>query len=141
MKSPVLTLKLRDSVMHARDLLEEHRVNQLLVLCVGELMGNVTDRDVRDASPSLAQSGAAGRGVSRLPPNIDPARIPVEDVMTPAVLTVAPDTSVIEAAKLMRSERVGSVPVLEEGRVIGILTRSDLLDALISACAPSAAVL
>jgi acetoin utilization protein AcuB len=133
MKHPVVSVKLRDSVAHARELLEEHRVNQLVVLKDGALMGIVTDRDVRDASPSLVEELGAPleRRRRRLPPNADPVRIPVEDVMTPGVLTVAPDAPIAEAASLMRRERVGSLPVVDGGKVVGILTRSDLLDALI----------
>lgn len=133
MKSPVASVKLRDSVAHARELLEEHRVNQLVVLKDGALMGIVTDRDVRDASPSVTEElgSPLQRRRRRLPPNADPTRIQVEDVMTPGVLTVTADAPIAEAARVMRRERVGSLPVVEGGKVVGILTRSDLLDALI----------
>ena len=136
MKSPVHSVKLRDSVAHARELLEEHRVNQLVVLRDGKLVGIVTDRDVRDASPSIPQQLAAGsRRPPGLPPDADPARIRVEDVMSPEVRTVTPETSIVEAATLMRRERIGSVPVIDGGKIVGILTRSNLLDALIDIAA------
>jgi acetoin utilization protein AcuB len=131
MTSPVHGIKLRDTVAHARELLETHRVNQLVVLRDGRLMGIVTDRDVRDASPSVAQELGGDRRFPRIPPDADPARIPVEDIMTADVETVGPDTPITEAAALMRRRRIGSVPVVDHGKVVGLLTRSDLLDALI----------
>jgi len=132
MKSPVHGAKLRDSVAHARELLEKYRVNQLVVVRNGQLMGIVTDRDVRDASPSVAQElGAPGNREPRVPRDADPARIPVEDVMTSDVCTVTPEMPITEAATLIRQRRIGAVPVLDGGKLVGILTRSDLIDALI----------
>ena len=60
--------------------------------------------------------------------------------MTTRVLTVAPDADLLDAARMMRDERVGALPVLADGKVVGIITRSDMLRALIavSAAAESA---
>jgi acetoin utilization protein AcuB len=132
MKHPVHAVKLRDSVTHAREILERHRVKQLVVMRNGTLEGIVTDRDVRDASPNVGQEFGGGRRGHRLSADADPDRIPVEDVMTRDVVTVAPDAPIVEAAQLMRRERIGSLPVVEGGKVVGIITRSDLLDALIA---------
>jgi len=49
--------------------------------------------------------------------------------MTAQVLTLASDASVAEGARLMRRERVGAIPIVDAGRLVGILTRSDILDA------------
>jgi CBS domain-containing protein/gamma-glutamylcysteine synthetase len=54
-------------------------------------------------------------------------RISVRDVMTTDLITVAPETATLEAIALMRSHRVGSLPVLKEGRLVGIVTESDFL--------------
>jgi CBS domain-containing protein len=51
----------------------------------------------------------------------------VRDVMTPAVRTVSPSQSLAEAAEVMKGEDVGSVPVVEEGRLAGILTDRDIV--------------
>ena len=51
----------------------------------------------------------------------------VRDVMTPSVRTVSPSQSLVEAAELMNSEDVGSVPVVEEGRLTGIVTDRDIV--------------
>src|SRR6266536_3370581 len=51
----------------------------------------------------------------------------VRDVMTPSVRTVSPSQSLVEAAELMKGEDVGSVPVVEEGRLTGIVTDRDIV--------------
>ena len=130
MKHPVVIVKPRDSAHHARELMERHRINQLPVVVDGRLVGIVTDRDLRDAFPSVFETAARGR--KRVPAGAEPGEIPVEDVMTPTVLTLAPVATLAEAARLMRRERIGAVPVVERGRVVGIVTRSDVLDAYVT---------
>lgn len=132
MKRQVLTVKPRDSVRHARELMEKHRVNQIPVVVDGRLAGIVTDRDLRDAFPSVfASLGAVPRGRKSGEP--DPDVVTVEDVMSANVLTVGPRAPIAEAARLMRHERIGALPVVDGDRLVGIVTRSDLLEALIVA--------
>jgi len=126
MKHPVVSVKPRDSLLAARQLMEEHRFNQLPVVLDGEVVGIVTDRDLRDAFPSVLD--VLRRRPAR-PSSTDPARIPVEDVMSRNVVSLAPGARVVDAALLMRRERIGAIPVLQRGRLVGILTRSDVLDA------------
>jgi acetoin utilization protein AcuB len=125
MKRPVLTVKPADSARHARAVMETHRINQLPVMVDGRLVGIVTDRDLRDAFPSVldtVRSRRHGRAA-------DPDAIAVEDVMTAKVLTLTPDASVAEGARLMRRERIGALPIIDAGRLVGIFTRSEVLDA------------
>jgi CBS domain-containing protein len=97
----------------------------------------VTDRDLRDAFPSLAETAIPSH--RRPPTGAEPSAIPVEDVMTLDVLTVEPDTPLDDAARLLRRERIGALPVVSAGRVVGIVTRSDLLEALAQLLADQAA--
>jgi acetoin utilization protein AcuB len=123
----VVTVKPLDSVRHARELLERHRINQLPVVVDGRVVGIVTDRDLRDAFPSVFDSA---RRVRRHP-EIDPDRVPVRDVMSARVVTLPVDAAVAEAAAVLRHERIGAAPIVDaEQRLRGILTRSDLLQAL-----------
>lgn len=124
MKFPVRTVKPLDSIRHARDVMAEHRINQLPVVVDGRLVGIVTDRDLRDAFPSVF-ADPARRG------DADPAHIRVEEVMTSNVLTLTPSDGVIAAASLMRRERVGAIPIVDGTRLVGILARSDVLDAMV----------
>jgi CBS domain-containing protein len=80
MKHPVVGVKPRDSAAQARVLMAQHRVNQLPVFQGPQLVGIVTDRDLRDAFPSLAETMIRSR--RRLPEGADPSAVPVEDVMT-----------------------------------------------------------
>ena len=129
MKHPVVTVKPKDSARHAREILERHRVNQLPVVMDGHLVGIVSDRDLRDAFPSVFESAEAAAHHRRA--GTDPSMIPVEDVMTRDVLTLAPSVLVIDAARLMRRERIGAIPIVDDRRLVGILSRSDVLDAFI----------
>jgi acetoin utilization protein AcuB len=126
----VVTVKPLDSARHARELLERHRINQLPVVVDGRVVGIVTDRDLRDVFPSVLESP---RHVRRHPA-VDPDRIPVRDVMSSGVVTLSVDASVTEAAAILRRERIGAVPIVDEDeRLRGIVTRSDLLGALMEA--------
>ena len=116
----VVTVKPLDSVRHARELLERHRINQLPVVVDGRLVGIVTDRDLRDVFPSVLES----RRHLRRHPELDPDRVPVRDVMAPRVLTLGRDASVPEAAALLRRERIGALPIVDDGQQLcGILHR------------------
>jgi acetoin utilization protein AcuB len=116
-----------DTIEHARELCERHRVNQLPVVTNDKLVGIVTDRDLRDAFPSIAEQARHPSEARR-----DTASLRVEDVMTANVLTVLETDSIERAAMIMRRERVGSLPVLRDERLVGILTRTDLLGALVA---------
>lgn len=136
MRHPVISVRPRDSAAHARAIMEQHRVNQLPVFEGPRLVGIVSDRDLRDAFPSLAESMRAPS--RRRSKSTDPTAIPVEDVMTRDVLTVEPDATLAEAARLLRQKRIGAVPVVAGGHAVGILARSDLLDALVQLLADDA---
>ena len=130
MNDAVITVRPRDSVLHARELLERHRINQLPVTVDGTLVGIVTDRDLRDAFPSVFLSMEPRRRWRRTA-GTHPVAIPVQDVMTTELLTLNSAAPVAEAARLMRLERIGAVPIVDGGHLVGILTRSDVLDAYV----------
>jgi len=127
MKRQLQCVKPLDTIRHARELMENHRINQLPVVVEGRIVGIVTDRDLRDAFPSVFDSAYPTEAR-----RTDPGTITVEAVMTPYVLTLSPKDSVADAARLMRRERVGAVPVVDGNRLVGLITRSDVLDAFVS---------
>ena len=130
MKHPVHCVKPLDSIQHARDLMEQHRINQLPVVVDGRLFGIITDRDVRDAFPSVFDSPPFVTRRAK-PTTADPRTITVEEVMTRNAIMVRPADSIAHAAVIMRRQRIGALPVAEGGRIVGIVTRSDILDAFI----------
>jgi acetoin utilization protein AcuB len=95
----------------------------------GRLVGIVTDRDVRGAAmlPELAEhlSVTARRRLLDLGARLDDLR--VRDVMSWSPVTIGPDAPVHVAAALMFERRVGSLPVVDGGRVVGIVTERDVL--------------
>jgi acetoin utilization protein AcuB len=130
MTTKVHTVKPLDSVAHARALIEEHRINQLPVLKDGVLVGIVTDRDLRDALNAVTTS-ANEAGMTEPAPD-SPERIPVEAVMTSQAMTLSPKSSMVAAADLICRERIGSLPIVDGGRLVGIITRSDILKAFVA---------
>jgi acetoin utilization protein AcuB len=122
-------IKSHDSVARARALIEEHRINQLPVIKDGLLVGIVTDRDLRDAVSAVTTSSHPTGIVEPVPQTAD--EIPVETVMTRNAITLAPHSSIVTAAELMRRERIGSVPILDGQKLRGIVTRSDILRAFV----------
>jgi len=132
MKHPVHCVKPLDTIAHAREIMEMHRINQLPVITGGRLVGIITDRDVRAAYPSVFDAPPLTAKKPRPVQTSSPESVTVEMVMTPNVLTLCPHDSVPEAARLMRRERVGAVPIIENGRLVGILARSDVLDAFVA---------
>src|SRR3712207_3083295 len=117
MTKPVLTIKPKDTLKHARELMSKHRVNQLPVVVDDKVVGMVTDRDLRDAYPSSLRL-LRGKDIEDFADSYT-----VEEVMTYNVVTVSPETSLREAAQRVRKQRFGALPVVEHGKLVGIITR------------------
>ena len=102
---------------------------------VGRLVGIITDRDVRAATitPALAEhlSAGAGRRLRSLGHQLEDLR--VKDVMTWGVVITHPEVTVARAAATMFEGRFGGLPVVQDGKLVGILTERDLLRAMMKA--------
>jgi acetoin utilization protein AcuB len=130
MTKSVMTIKPKDSLRHARERLAKYRINQLPVVTNDKLVGIVTDRDVRDAYPSSLRL-FYGKDIDEFGDSHT-----VEEIMTYNVVAISPQTSLREAAQRLRRQRFGALPVVENGKLVGIITRSDLLDAMLAEEAP-----
>lgn len=126
MTKSVLTIKPHDTLKKARELMTKHRVNQLPVVADDKVVGIVTDRDVRDAYPSSMRL-LRGKDIEEFADSHV-----VEEVMTFNVVTIGPAASLREAAGHMRKQRFGALPVVDHGKLVGVITRSDLLDAALA---------
>jgi acetoin utilization protein AcuB len=129
MKGSVHVVGPRDSIGRARSLLKQYRVNQLPVVDGERLVGIVAERDLRAASPDvdeIADVLPEHEGIPR------PDRIPIETVMTRKVVVLHPGDTVEAAARLMRARRIAAIPIVDGGRVVGVLTRGDVIDAFLA---------
>jgi CBS domain-containing protein len=118
------TVEPSDSVAHARALLDERRIKHLPVMSNERLVGIVSAHDLEPIGFSGGHSGLA-KAVEE-----HPDRVRINSVMTTDVRTVQPSDNLAYAAQLMRRAHIGALPVLEQGRLAGIISRSDLLDVL-----------
>ena len=108
-------------VPQALKLMHEGHIRRLPVVDgAGRLVGIVSDSDVLRASPSPATSLSVWEIAYLL------SEIKVRDVMTSKVLTVGEDTPLEDAARIMADNKVGGLPVLAGGALVGIITETDL---------------
>lgn len=114
-------------VLEARQLMLQKRIRHLLVTDGPTLVGIVTDRDIRLNLPSPATS------LSVWEINYLVARIAVGSVMSKTVVTIGSEQDAAEAARLMLDHRIGALPVVDRGRLVGIIMETDLLRAFVKA--------
>ncbi len=117
MSSPVYIIKTDEPVSHARKLMLRHRIGTLPVLNEGKMVGIVTKSDI---SNRLSQAEPLWK---RRP--ID--QIPIKMLMTETVITIYPEASITQAATLMLENGIHNVPVVKNGNIVGILTRTDFM--------------
>jgi acetoin utilization protein AcuB len=122
MKQKVLTLGPEASAFEALRLCRERRIRHIPVVKDKRLVGIISDRDLRDASPPLGDP----ERVSTM------KEIRLEDVMTRKVITTHPEDTIVHAAREMYERKIESLPVVDEGKLLGIVTSSDVMRALIA---------
>jgi CBS domain-containing protein len=105
-------VRLADTLAAARMIMRAEGFKHLPVVETKRVLGVITDRDVRQHADHLDDTL-------------------VETAMTADPVTVPPDTSIVEAASLMLVKRIGCLPVVQNGALVGIITATDLLRALL----------
>jgi len=135
MTGGLITVRPETPVLHARDLLAKEKIRHLLVTGPGgALAGIVTDRDIRLNLPSRATSLSAGEINHLL------TKLTVGEIMTRSVITIGPDRPARDGARLMLDHKIGALPVLDDGRLIGIITETDIVRAFVRKTAPASGV-
>jgi len=119
MKAPVQSVERSDTMGMALQMMRQQGIRHLPVLEDGKLIGILSDRDLR--SPDIP-------GRWHAIPWSD--AIGVEWVMSAPVLVLSPEATISEAARLMHVERIDCAPVIDDGKLVGIVTSSDLLEIL-----------
>ena len=135
MTGGLITVRPETPVLRARDLLAKEKIRHLLVTGPGgALAGIVTDRDIRLNLPSRATSLSAGEINHLL------IELTVGEIMTRSVITIGPDRPARDGARLMLDHKIGALPVLDDGRLIGIITETDIVRAFVRKTAPASGV-
>ena len=127
MSKGLITVTPRTGLSEAWDLMRERRIRHLLVMDGSQLVGIISDRDIRLVLPSPATSFSAGEITYLL------NALTADRVMTPAPITIEADRPVSAAVALMLEHRIGALPVADGKRVCGIITQTDVLLAFRSA--------
>ena len=108
-------------MLEARQRMADARIRHLIVTEGSRIVGIVTDRDIRLNLASPATSLSVWELNALL------ARLTVGEIMSRSVLVVEGDRPVAEAARIMIDHKIGALPVVEDGRLAGIVTESDFV--------------
>jgi acetoin utilization protein AcuB len=127
MSNKVVTIDTNDSLSDATSLLKEHNIRMLPVMEKGNLVGVVTDRDLKEASASDATTLEIHELLFLL------SKIKVKEIMSKKPVTVPFDFTLEETAEVLLENKISGAPVVDEGgKIIGTITQTDLFKALIS---------
>jgi acetoin utilization protein AcuB len=119
-KNPI-TIDSETLVLDAQKIMKENNIRRLPIVDKGKLVGIITQHDLLEASPSPATS----LSIHEL--NYLLAKMKVKEIMKKNPLTLTPDIPFEEALKIGQEKKIGSFPVVDKGKVVGIVTESDIV--------------
>jgi acetoin utilization protein AcuB len=120
MSRPVISVSPDAPINEVLAMFREEHIRRAPVMKDGKLIGIVSERDLLNASPSEVTS------LSIWELNYLISKVTVKRVMSKKVITVDQDTPIEEAARIMADKKIGGVPVVSGGKVVGIITETDL---------------
>ena len=120
MGSPV-TLKPEDNLNLASDVISLGRIRHIPIVDGGRLVGIVSERDL------IGAAAARIFGLKRKSKSALLKSVLIKEVMKKRVVTTAPDAPIKDVAHLMADKKIGCVPVVSEGVVVGLVTTTDIL--------------
>ena len=120
MGSPVM-LKPEDTLDLANDVISLGRIRHIPIVDDGRLVGIITERDLIGAAASQI-FGLKQKNKSALLKSVS-----IKEIMKKRVVTAAPDTPIKDIAHLMAEKKIGCVPVVSAGAVVGLVTTTDIL--------------
>lgn len=115
----------------AQGVMKERRIRRLPVVDRGRLVGILTEGDLRGAESSAATT------LSILEWHYLLGKLTVEKIMTWEPITLKPDATIRQAAQLMLAHKIGGLPVVENDKLIGIITESDIFRVLVEQSEPT----
>jgi acetoin utilization protein AcuB len=125
MKKDLITITKDERMTTAKKILKEKNIRHLPVVEGKKLVGLVSNMDIRKAEASPATS----LEIRELHYLLD--KLTVGEIMTRNVITISPDISLEEATTLLHDNKIGCLPVVEDGNLVGILTENDVMEILI----------
>jgi acetoin utilization protein AcuB len=120
MSKPVITIQPDLPITEALNLMKKEHIRRAPVVKDGKLVGIVSDKDLVNASPSPVTT------LSIWEMNYLLSKVTVAMVMSSNVMTVTVETPIEQAARIMADNKIGGLPVLKDGEVVGIVTETDL---------------
>ncbi|OGP52342.1 MAG: hypothetical protein A2Y79_13785 [Deltaproteobacteria bacterium RBG_13_43_22] len=127
MTSDVITVDEDTSMMKASQIMKENNIRRLPVMRKGKLVGMITDRDIKEASPSKATTLDIHELYYLL------SELKIKDLMNKNLVSVGPEETVEKAAVKMLEHRISGLPVVnDKGKVVGVITQGDIFKVLIS---------
>ena len=127
MHAPAVTILDATPLPAAREALAQHKVRRLPVVDAGGLLvGIVTQGDIFSISPSHVTD------VQDFNLYHTKGHVPVKEFMTREVIAATPQMTIGEVAQLMLDHKIGGLPVVDQGAVVGVITESDIFRLLIS---------
>jgi acetoin utilization protein AcuB len=128
MRASPVTILSSATLPDAHWLMVEIKIRRLLVVDDGRLVGIVTMEDLRGAiRPEII-------AINPLKMNTIFSELPIRQLMSRDPITIPPTASVMEAAQTMLENRISTLPVVDSGNVVGIITESDLFRVLVDLC-------
>jgi len=120
MSRPVISVSPDDSIHDALAMFKQEHIRRAPVLKDGKMVGIISQGDLLNASPSPVTT------LSVWEMNYLLSKVTVKHVMTKKVLTLNVDTPIEEAARMMADNQIGGMPVMNNGRIVGVITEGDL---------------
>jgi CBS domain-containing protein len=128
MSRPAINAPATMTLPEARQLMRERRIRRLPVVdAAGRLVGIVTEGDINRVSDSHVTDVRDYNLYHRV------ADLPIGEIMTREVVTVTPDTLIMDVARRLLDHRIGGVPVVQGEQIVGVITESDLFRMIVSA--------
>lgn len=129
MSPNVLALDEKQSCREALRFMRDNAIRRAPVVRDGALVGMVSERDLLRVLPGTVPQVETQAGA-------DAERLPVTRVMATKIVTVGPDEHLEDAARKMLTHKIGGIPVVAGGRVVGMLTESDIFRAMVRVLDP-----
>ena len=120
MSRPVISVSPDTPINDVLAMFKKEHIRRAPVMKQGKLVGIVAERDLLNASPSPVTT------LSVWEMNYLISKVTIKQVMSKKVITVNRDTPIEEAARIMADNKIGGLPVVDSGRVVGIITETDL---------------